>query len=233
MAPLLLGVVPFGLVAGAAPVAAGFDLIHAIGLSTIVFAGASQLAMVDVLASSGGAAVAVVTALTINMRMLLYSASLARPLAHLPLGRRLFASYFLVDQAYALSIVRWDGTDDRDGRLPYYLAIGGTLWCSWVTSTIVGALVGASVPDQVPLDFAVPLVFLVLLIPVLDRWPAVVAAATGGVAAVVATQIGAERLSVVIGGVVGIAAGAIAEGRDPRPVGSTDTIEEVRELRDE
>jgi predicted branched-subunit amino acid permease len=80
-------VVPFGLVAGAAPVAAGFDLIHAVALSTIVFAGASQLAMVDVLASNGGAAIAIVTALTINLRLLLYSASLARPLAHLPEGQ--------------------------------------------------------------------------------------------------------------------------------------------------
>src|SRR5690606_19804596 len=111
----------------------------AVGLSVLLFAGASQLAVADVLGSDGGVAIAVLTALTINLRMLLYSASLAPPLAAESLGARLRAGYLLVDQAYALSIVRWDGTDDRRYRLPYYFAIGLLLWCSWQLSTIVGA----------------------------------------------------------------------------------------------
>ena len=222
-APMLLGVVPFGLVAGAAPVAAGLDLGHAVGLSVVVFAGASQLAVTEVLADGGGVAIAVVTALTINLRMLLYSASLAPALAHEPLRRRLGAAYFLVDQAYALSIVRWDGSDDRRDRLPYYLAVGLTLWCSWQLSTVVGAVVGSSVPEDIPLEFAIPLVFLVLLVPVLTQRPALVAAAVGGVGAVLAAELGAARLGIVIGGLAGIAAGAVAESvverNDGRPGG--------------
>lgn len=73
-APMLVGVVPFGLVAGAAPIAAGLDITEALGLSALVFAGASQLALVEVLDDGGGVAIAVLTALTINLRMLLYSA---------------------------------------------------------------------------------------------------------------------------------------------------------------
>lgn len=212
-APMLLGVVPFGLVAGVAPIAAGLDAGKAIGLSVLVFAGASQLAVTDVLGDGGGVAIAVVTALTINLRMLLYSASLAPALAHEPLRRRLLAAYFLVDQAYALSIVRWDGTDDRRLRLPFYFGVGGTLGISWVAATVIGALVGSRVPDDVPLDFAIPLVFLVLLVPVLEKRPALVAAAVGGLGAVAAAELGAARLSILIGGIAGIAAGAIAEGR--------------------
>ena len=212
-APMLLGVVPFGLVAGATPVAAGFDLGVAMALSILVFAGASQLAMTDVLGDGGGVAIAVVTALTINLRMLLYSASLAPALAHEPLRRRLMAAYFLVDQAYALSIVRWTGRDDPRLRLPFYFGVGATLGTSWLTATAIGALVGSRVPDDIPLDFAIPLVFLVLLVPVLEQFPALVAAAVGGVAAVAAAQLGADRLAIVVGGVLGIAAGTLTETR--------------------
>lgn len=221
VAPMLVGIVPFGLVAGAAPIAAGLDISHAVGMSLLLFAGASQLAMADVLATDGGVVVAVVTALTINLRMLLYSASLAPTLATERLGRRLQASYLLVDQAYALSVIRWDGTDDRRQRLPYYFAIGLLLWTSWQITTVIGALVGNSVPDDVPLDFAIPLVFLVLLVPVLRRWPSLVAAAVGGTTAVAAAELGAARLAILIGGVAGIAAGALAEGRQERRAAAT------------
>ena len=215
-APMLIGIIPFGLVAGAAPITGGLDASHAVGLSVFLFAGAGQLAVADVLGSDGGVAIAVLTALTINLRLLLYSASLAPPLASERLRSRLAVGYFLVDQAYALSVVRWDGTDDRRDRLPYYFAVAGLLWVVWQITTVIGALVGASVPDDVPLEFAVPLVFLVLLVPVLEKRPSVVAAAVGGLSAVAAAELGADRLAIMIGGVCGIAAGALAEVRSER-----------------
>lgn len=214
VAPMLVGIVPFGLVAGAAPIAAGLDVAQAVGMSAFMFAGASQLAVAEVLGSGGGAAVAVVTALIINLRMVLYSASLAPALATESLGRRLQVSYFLVDQVYALSVIRWDGTDDRRLRLPYYMAMALLLWVVWQITTVVGALVGARLPEDIPLDFAVPLVFLVLLVPVLDRWPSVVAAAVGGGAGVAAAELGAGRLAIVVGAVCGIAAGAAVDRPD-------------------
>lgn len=210
-APLLVGVFPFALVAGAAPVAAGFDLEHALGLSAVVFAGASQLALIDTLDDGGTWIIAAVTALSINLRMLLYSASLARPLSHLPRYKRLIAAYFLVDQAYALAIVRWDGDDDPDDRLPFYLGAGVLLGSFWLIGTTLGALVGASVPEEIPLDFAVPLVFLVLLVPVLTTPSARVAALVGGVGAVLVSELGASRLAILLGGLAGIVAGTVAD----------------------
>ena len=214
VAPMLVGIIPFGLVAGAAPIAAGLDVAQAVGMSAFMFAGASQLAVAEVLGSGGGAAVAVVTALIINLRMVLYSASLAPALAGETLGRRLQVSYFLVDQVYALSVIRWDGTDDRRLRLPYYMAMALLLWVVWQVTTVIGALVGARLPDEVPLDFAVPLVFLVLLVPVLDRRPSLVAAAVGGAVGVAAAELGAGRLAIVIGAVCGIVAGAAVDRPD-------------------
>lgn len=211
--PLLVGVIPFGLVAGATPAAEGFGGGVAVGLSTIVFAGASQLAAVDVLADGGSALVAVLAACTINLRMLLYSASLAPYLAGEPLGRRLAAAYLLTDQAYAVSIIRWAGGEEPRRRLPFYFGAAFSLWFVWQWCTIAGVLAGSALPEDVPLDFAVPLVFLVLLVPAVTSRPAVVAAVVGGAAAVVAGEAGAGPLSVIVGALSGIAAGAVSEAR--------------------
>jgi predicted branched-subunit amino acid permease len=212
VAPMLIGIIPFGLVVGATSVTHHFGIGAAVGLSTIVFAGASQLAILQALAGGGSAIVAAVAAWTINLRILLYSASLAPELTHETTRRRLGASYFLTDQAYAVCITRWKvHHSDRAGRLSYYLGAAVTLWVVWQFSTVAGALVGAAVPADVPLDFAVPLVFLVLLVPTLTSVPAVVAAAAGGFAAVAAAELGAGALYIVVGAVAGILAGALAE----------------------
>ena len=209
VAPMLLGVVPFGLVAGATPVVEGFGTAAAVGLATIVFAGASQLAVVEALADGGSALVAIVAACTINLRMLLYSASLAPHLAHERMSRRLLVAYLLTDQAYAISITRWTLEDPPRfrARVPYYLGGGALLWIVWQISVLAGAVLGKAIPEDVPLDFAVPLVFLVLLVPAITTPAAVVAAAVGGTAAVVAGELGAGSLSIIIGAIAGIVAG--------------------------
>lgn len=207
--PLLLGVVPFGLVAGAAPVEGGLGAWSAIGFSTIVFAGASQLAAIDVLVDGGTWVVAAVAACTINLRLLLYSASLAPHLARFPLRQRLLVGYVLTDQAYVETITRW-----QSGTVPtlaFYYGAALTLWGSWQVATIVGALGGGAVPDDVPLTFAVPLAFLVLFVPLLVNRPAVAAAVAAAAVSLLTLELGADDLSILLGAVAGIAAGAITE----------------------
>jgi 4-azaleucine resistance transporter AzlC len=209
---MLVGVIPFGLVAGATPVTHGLGLPVAIGFSTIVFAGASQLAAIDVLTGGGSALVAAVAAWTINLRMLLYSASIAPHFAEARPRRRALVAYLLTDQAFAVSITAWrDQRPDIDRRFAYYLGAGISLWVVWQLSTIAGGLVGNAVPESAQLDFAVPLVFLVLLVPSLINRSAVVAALVGGLGAVIGAEAGAGHLSILVGAVAGILAGAWAE----------------------
>jgi predicted branched-subunit amino acid permease len=211
-APMLAAVVPFGLVAGAAPAAAGFGVLAAVGMSTIIFAGASQLALTDVLAGGGSALVAAMAAWTINLRILLYSASLAPYLAHEPLRRRLAAAYVTVDQNYALAISHW-ANGDRRPDAGFIIGGGLLLGTAWVLCTAVGAVIGRSLPEELPLDFAVPLVFLVLLVPVLSNRPAWAAAVGGGAAAVVSGQLGAGPWAVMFGALTGIALGTLVDWR--------------------
>src|SRR2546421_10339854 len=144
VAPMLVGVVPFGLVAGATPVTHGLGRAVAVGFSVIVFAGASQLAAIDVLGSGGSALLAAAAAWTINLRLLLYSASLAPHLARERLRTRIWMAYLLTDQAYAVCISRWGRGDDPRRRVPYFLGAALLLCGSWRLSPIRGVLVCAT-----------------------------------------------------------------------------------------
>jgi predicted branched-subunit amino acid permease len=135
---------------------------------------------------------------------------------------RLLMGYLLTDQAYAVSITRWtkEADDEAAGgapapglerKLPYYFGAAVTLWANWQVCTIVGILIGSAVPDSLPLDFAVPLVFLVLLVPAISSRPAAVAAVVGGLGALLADEAGAGHMGVLFGALAGIAAGAWAE----------------------
>ena len=207
--PMLVGVVPFGLVAGAAPVEGGLGLWAGPAFSVIVFAGASQLAAINVLADGGSWIVAALAAWTINLRLLLYGASLAPHMSRFSLRGRLLAAYVLTDQAYAVSIARWSAGNPPS--MAYYFGGGVALWVSWQAATIVGALGGGLVSDDVPLEFAVPLVFLVLLVPAVTTKPALAAMVAGGGAAVAALELGAGGMYILVGAVVGIVTGAVVE----------------------
>lgn len=218
VSPIILGVIPFGLIAGAAAVERGLTALDAVALSLGIFAGAAQLAAIEVLGTGGSVPVAVITALVINLRMMMYSASLSPWLATEPLARRGLAAYLLTDQAYAVALARYTDPDADDlaprHRLAYYLGAGLTLWVSWQTCTVIGAVVGGSIPDGVPLGFAIPLVFLTLLPPAVTDRATVVAAVVG---AAVATA-GAEwpaNLGMLTGAASGVAAGTVTALRTP------------------
>ena len=207
IAPVILGIIPFGLVAGVAAVEAGLGLPEAIGFSTVVFAGASQLAALDLVGAGAPVGVAVMTAVVINLRMAMYSAALAPWLADRPPSRRALASYLLTDQAFAVSVARFaESGRQRVDPLAFYLGTAVALWVTWQITTVLGVQVGAAVPDTVPLGFAVPLAFLALLVPSITDRPSLAAALVGGTVAVVGAPLPAN-LGMPLGAVSGVAVG--------------------------
>lgn len=206
IAPILLGIVPFGLIAGLAAVEIGLRPLDASAFSLLVFAGAAQLAAIDLLGSGASLGVVVVTAMVINLRMAMYSASLAPYLAGEPRRRRLFAAYFLTDQAYAVSVGRFVRDPQYHDRLRFYLGAAISMWLTWQLATITGALVGRAVPDSVPLGFAVPLAFLSLLVPSVTDRPTLAAAVVAGSGAVMAAPLPAN-LGMPLATAAGIAVG--------------------------
>ena len=212
-APILLGVVPFGLVAGVTAVEAGMSPGQAVAMSVVVFAGASQLAAIELIGNTAPVGVIVGTALVINLRFVMYSASVAPYFRRLSAPARWVSAYVLTDQAYAVSLAEFrDTTPEERSRLWYYLGSALSLWVTWQVATAVGAVAGAAVPAGFSLEFAVPLTFLALLVPAVeDRHTAAVAAVSGagGVAAAVLPF----DLGIVTAGAVGVALGVALDVR--------------------
>lgn len=211
VAPVLVGVVPFGLVAGAAAVGVGLSGLQAVGLSVVVFAGASQLAAIELLGQDAPLAVVALTALVINLRMLMYSASIAPYFRTVATRWRAGLAYLLTDQAYALSVTRFRAERPVRRRW-YYLGAALPLWIVWQLCTVAGVVVGARVPESLPLEFAVPLTFLALLVPAVTDRASAVAAAVGGTGAVVGAGL-PLNLGLIAGAVAGVAAGVAVETR--------------------
>ncbi len=207
--PLLLGIIPFGFIAGIAAVNAGLGLPEAVGLSAIVFAGAAQLAALELIGQDAPLAIVVVTAVVINLRMLMYSASIAPYVQELSSRTKAMVAYLLTDQAYALAIARYR-TDDGTRSVAYYFGVAATLWVVWQLTTVAGVVLGTSVPDALGLEFAVPLVFLALLIPAMEDGPTIIAGILGGVVAVVTAGL-PLNLGLLAGATVGIVAGRLTE----------------------
>jgi 4-azaleucine resistance transporter AzlC len=181
--PILLGVIPFGLIFGALAIDVGLKRFAAQGLSLLVFAGSAQFAALGLIANAVPALVVVLTILVINLRHVLYSAAMAPYLAHLPLRWKLVLAWLLTDEAFAVASARYRRQAGPHTHW-YLLGTGMALWLSWQASTAAGILLAAVLPRQLQLDFALPLTFLALLIPSLTDRPAAAAAVTGGVLAV-------------------------------------------------
>ncbi|MFH1914777.1 MAG: AzlC family ABC transporter permease [Pseudomonadota bacterium] len=216
VSPLLLGVIPFGLICGAACVGAGMPEWGAVGLSLIVFAGASQLATVQLMAEQASVAVVILTGLVVNLRMLMYSASLAPHLtAASPLARSAGA-YLLTDQAYAVSIARFAAPGARPvNNFAYYTGAGLLMWTGFNLCTALGAHLGALIPAAWSLDFSIPLTFIALVIPAVRDRPALIAALAAGITACLAATL-PFNLGLILASATGIAAGYLAERRSRR-----------------
>ena len=220
-APLQLGVIPFGMLYGIGAVAAGMPVWLAQLTSMVVFAGAAQLVIVQMLSAAAGALPIGLTAALLNLRHLLYSASVAGHVRHLPRRWRVVLAYLLTDEAYAVAILRYTrpAAADQEQAEPdlrhwYFLGCGLTLWGCWQLSTALGIAFGARIPPEWDIDFAGPLTFIALL-TLLVKERAGQAAALVAALAVLALAALPFRLGLVLAIVLGLLAGA-AVAREAR-----------------
>lgn len=219
--PVLPGMVPFGLITGVAATRVGLSVLEAMSMSVFVYAGAAQLAALELMRNDAPLLIVVSTLLVVNLRLTMYSASLAPYFERLSWRWRGIVGYNLVDPIYAISIVRFgeneatDGPRDSTRRASYFVGAATPLWVVWQIATLVGVFLGARIPVGWHLEFAFPLVFLALVFPgITDR----ATAAAAGVAALVAV-LGEPLpldLGIVVAATAGIAAGLVVEWGDAR-----------------
>ena len=163
VSPLMIPVVPFGLIFGILAIDIGFSPLATMGMSLIIFGGASQIVLLQLFSGGASSLVIISSVGAVNSRHLLYGAVVSEHVSDLKLIWKIIISYFLIDQAFAKSNEYFKKNNDKN---KYFHLIGGgvTCWVIWQTTTFLGIILGSAIPEKLGLSFAVPLTFLALLV---------------------------------------------------------------------
>ena len=211
-APFLVVVAPFAMLFGVLATEAGLNLFEVMAFTIVVIAGAAQFTALQLMQENAPVLVVLTSALIVNLRMAMYSASITPYLGQTPFWTRALAAYFLVDQSYAVSHEKYETTPDmtQSERIAYFFGTVAPICPMWYVFTLVGALVGQQIPETWAMDFVIPIAFLALIGPML-RTPAHMAAALTAIVVALATAWVPYSLGLVFGGVAGMMAGAQTE----------------------
>ncbi len=214
--PILLGVSPFGLIYGVLALNAGLPAALAFAMSSVVFAGSAQFIAAQLIGSGAPGIVILSTTLIVNLRHVLYGASVAPYLKHLNLRWKCLLAYLLTDEVYAVAITRFAQDTALPSRPPhnhwYFLGAGLAQWGAWQASTAVGIALGTQVPPGWGLDFTVALTFIALVVPTLTDRPSVAAALTAGMISLLAAG-WPHKLGLLVAAMCGIVVGLTFEAR--------------------
>ncbi len=210
--PFLLVVIPFGMVFGVVATEAGLTVTQTMGFSVGVFAGASQLAALQLMTENAPTLIVLATALAVNLRLAMYSASLAPFLGPAPAWQRALVAWLLVDQSYALAHARYEASPrmPMPARFAFYLGSVALVVPMWCVASYLGAVLGNRIPAGLPVDFAVPITFLAVIAPML-RTLAHVAAALTSVLGVLAFAALPYNLGLLVAALLAMAMGAQVE----------------------
>jgi predicted branched-subunit amino acid permease len=202
--PLLVGIVPWGIVAGVAMVSAGLSQAQAVAMSLIVFAGSAQLAVLPLLIVKAPLWVMYATALVVNLRYVIYSAVLAPYFEHLSRPWRALLSYVTVDGMFALFVGKYRSDDAAPCKHWFYLGGSLLMWGSWQISSWVGIFAGGLIPHSWSLEFAATLALIGVLMPLLFDAATVCGALAAGVVALAAAgwPLNTGLLAAIVAGVV-------------------------------
>lgn len=210
--PLIIGVIPFGMIYGVLALSAGLHPVEAQAMSCVIFAGSAQFISTQLIGAGSPAWVIVLTVFMVNLRHTLYSASVAPYLKPLHPGWKCLLAYFLTDEAYAVAITNFTRCQDEKADVCdyghwFFLGAGSGLWMGWQISTAVGIFLGALLPASLSLDFTLALTFIAMVIPMLKTRSMLAAAVIAGVTAL-ATYGLPYKFGLILAALLGILVGA-------------------------
>lgn len=206
--PMLLGVAPFGVIYGVVALQSGIPPLAAFLMSSLVFAGSAQFLLAQLIGAGAPALLMVGAVGLINLRHALYSASVAPALAALPRRWKLLLSYLLTDEAYAAAIPHLLAQPRSPQAHWILFGAGFALWAGWQVSTLFGVLAGSLLPADLGLDFALPLTFISIVVPLVDNRARLAAALVAGAVAVLAAGL-PYKTGLFAAALAGLAAGAL------------------------
>lgn len=210
--PFLLVVMPFGLLFGVIATEAGLTTFQTMAFSSVVFAGASQFAALQLMVDNAPVAIVLATALAVNLRMAMYSASLALWVGDAPFWQRAVIGYVNVDQSYAVSINMYEDRPELTvpQRVAYFFGAVTPVCPMWVVATGLGIWLGDGIPEWMALDFAVPICFLAIIAPMMRTLAHMIAAVSSIVFALLLAGL-PYNLGLLVAAVLAMVIGAQVE----------------------
>ncbi len=176
--PYVLMVVPFGVLFGVIATEAGLPIAQVLGFSVTIIAGAAQFTAVSLMQDNAPTIVVILTALAVNLRMAMYSATLAPFLGGAPFWQKAFMAYGLFDLNFIMADTKFRQKTEWTSvqKAFYFSGTSLVIIVTWVLATYLGALGGQALPDWLELDFALPLSFVAMVAPTIRSLPHVAAA---------------------------------------------------------
>ena len=210
--PLLLGALPFGLIYGAIAATSGLSFAAALAMSAFVFAGSSQFIAVGLIAAQTPVAIIVLTTLIVNLRHMLYSATLLPHLRSLPQRWRIPLAFWLTDETFAVTVHRFQRADASPCKHWYQLGSSIAMYLNWQLCCFAGLLLGDRIPDAQGwgLDVAMPVTFIGMIIPFVRTLPVAISVLTAGAASLLTLAM-PYKLGILASAFAGIASGLLAQ----------------------
>lgn len=180
--PMLVGAAPFGLIFGTLAATAHLAAWQGQLMSLGVFAGSSQFIAAGLMATGSGMLVIWFATFIVNLRHMLYAATLLPHVRHLPPRWRWLLGFLLTDESFAVM----DSYYRRHPGAPlghwYFLGSGLSMYLNWQCWTLAGLSFGAIFPQlqTLGLDFAMVATFIAIIVPQVFRLPHLGAALVAG-----------------------------------------------------
>ena len=167
--PFVFMVIPFAILFGVVAIEAGLSLAQTMGFTVLVIAGAAQFAALQLMLDNAAIGFVLLAALAVNLRMAMYSASLAPYIGSAPMWQRVLISYLNFDQNYMTAVAKYEDVPDMTvpARVQYFLGVATAIAPVWSVASLVGALIGTAIPEALALDFILPITFLSMVGPML------------------------------------------------------------------
>jgi 4-azaleucine resistance transporter AzlC len=210
MIPLIVGAIPFGIIFGTLSTNVSWGATLA--MSVFVFAGSSQFIALGLLASGTALPLIILTTFVVNLRHLLYAASLVPHLRRSPQIWKLLLGFWLTDEAFMVAIARYNQPDSSPYKHWYHFGASIFMYLNWILCTLIGLTVGQFIPDAKSwgLDFAMAVTFIGMVIPYLVAKPMFVSVLVAGIASIFTHSL-PHQLGLMVAALLGITTGVFCE----------------------
>lgn len=214
--PLVLGAIPFAILFGTLAPTSGLSAIATVAMSILVFAGSAQFIVLALIAVQAPLEMILLTTFVINLRHILYATALVEHIKHLSITWRAVLAFGLTDETFANMSQRYLQADKSEAHY-FYLGSIGCFYCTWVSFTVFGLLLGSLIPDisSWGLEFAMSVTFIGMVVPYMNSRAMVSAILSAGLCSLVFAQL-PNKLGLIISALIGVFIGLTISKLDSR-----------------